>query len=89
MGIDQLQLGSQHRKTAAGVGRQTGVAFVSDDREQASEPFAADRRHNAEFGQVGADGVAKLGALAGQHQPGAMQHHHALLLDRLRLDEAH
>lgn len=36
-----------------------------------------------------ADGVAELGALARQHQPDAVEHQDALLLDRLRFDEAH
>jgi hypothetical protein len=86
---EQLQLGGEHRQTDARRRRQTRVARVGDDREQARQPLAADRRDDAESGHVRADGVAELGALARQHQPDAVQHQDALLLDRLRLDEAH
>jgi hypothetical protein len=48
-----------------------------------------DRCNDPELGKVGAHRVAELGSLAGEDQPGAMQHQHALLLRRLHPDEAH
>ena len=49
----------------------------------------ADRRDDPELGEVGPHRVADLGSLAGEDQPRAMQHQHALLLRRFHPDKTH
>ena len=44
----------------------------------------ASARNNAELGEVRTDRVGELRVLAVEHQPYAVQHHHALLLFRGR-----
>ena len=48
-----------------------------------------DGSDNAELGEMSADRVGELGALAVEHQPHPVQHHHALLLRRLDGHKAH
>jgi hypothetical protein len=48
--------------------------------------FAALGRHNAEFGQVSAQGIAKHRALAHQQLPGPVQHQTFVLIGTNRID---
>ena len=65
------------------------IIRVGYDLQQSVEALAVDRRNNAELGQVGPQGIPKLGALAHQDPPNPMQHHDVLLLCRLHANEAH
>ena len=60
--------------------RNPAIHTIRDDPEQLSCSIAALGRHNAEFGQVSAQGIAKHRALAHQQLPGPVQHQTFVLI---------
>jgi len=71
------------------AGETPAIRTIRDDPEQLSRSITALGRHDAEFGQVSAQGIAQHRALTHQQLPGPVQHQDSLLLLRLDRDEPH
>jgi hypothetical protein len=86
--IDQGELSSQHRQASSCLSRHAFVV-IDDEPDESTQALPPNRRGKPELRHVASDRIRELDALAHEHQPNAMQHHDALLLDALPLDEAH
>ena len=65
------------------------VARIGNDMQQVRDPFASDRRDNAELGEMRTDRIDHRGLLADKQMASAVKHQTALLLGRLCWDEPH
>ncbi len=94
--VDRPDLGSkgavlprQHIEYPAGHWRNPAVLGIGNDLKQSAGSIAALRRHDAEFGQMPAYGVAQHRALTHQQLAGPVQHQGGLLLLRLDRNKPH
>jgi hypothetical protein len=84
------QLSDERRQRRADQGQNGGIrALVYQHLDQGMDPAHPLGRHQAELGQMAAQGVHQHGALADQERAYAMQHQDALLLFALHRNEAH
>ena len=79
----------QHIEDAANGRGNPAIGTIRDDPEQLCRSIAALGRHDAEFGQVPAQGIAQHRALAHQQLPGSVEHQGGLLFLRLDRNEPH
>src|SRR5262245_22509235 len=87
--FQRMQLGTQSCDTGTCHLRDSFVFRIGEDIEELFEAFAADRRHDAKLGKVGADRVDHRGLLTDEQVPRTMKDQAALLLRRLGLDKPH
>src|SRR6516164_1912304 len=88
-GLCCLKLRCQHNHARPRITRQALIPIIRHDRQQLLEPCVALRSYNAELGQVPAQRIDQLGALAHQQITRAMLHQLTLLLLRLDPHEPH
>ena len=87
--VHQRELRRQHRKAGARFVGYTFICVGNRPRCSCAKPLRPIGATIPNSRHVPADRVRELDALTHQHQPNPMQHHHALLLGALHLDEAH
>src|ERR1700740_3287316 len=81
----RAQLPAKGDNTVAGDLGHASVIGISDDIEQLFDTVSANRRDDAELGEVGADSIDHRSLLANKKVACAMEHQAALLLGRLGL----
>jgi len=77
---DRAILPRQHIEDATHGRGKPAICTIRDDPEQLNRSIAALGRHDAEFGQVPAQGIAQHRAPTHQQLPGPLQHQGGLLL---------
>ena len=87
--LEAEQLSAERGKACAGNLRHPFVVGVGNNMQQFRDPFAPDRRDNAELGKVSSDRINHRGLLADEQMACAMKHQAALLLGRLGWHEPH
>ena len=83
------ELRRQHLHAKMRIGGDTCVSHICDEDEKLIKPATLDGRNDAELGVMSVDRIGELGALAVEHQPPPVQHHHALLVGRLDRHKPH
>src|SRR6516165_4746402 len=86
---DRVILPRQHIENVAHGRRHAAIRTIGNDPQQLRRSITALGRHDAEFGQVPAEGIAQHRTLAHQQLPGPVQHQGGLLLLGLDRDEPH
>src|SRR5262249_7576255 len=89
LGTDRAVLPCQHIEKTADRWGDPVICYVRDDAKQLTDAIASLRRHDAQFRQVPAQGVAQHRALTHQQLPGSVQHQASLLLFRLDWNKPH
>src|SRR5678816_1595989 len=87
--LEHTQLRAKGGNTLAGDLWHAGVIRIGDDIEQLLHTVPANRRDDAELGEVGADRIDHRSLLANKEVARAMEHEAALLLGRLGRNKAH
>ena len=83
------QLGTERGKARAGNLWYPLVARVGNNAQQFRDPFAPDRRDNAELGKLRSDRINHCGLLADEQMASTVKHQAALLLGCLGWHEPH
>src|SRR5258705_5091759 len=87
--LEAEQLSAERGKASTGNVRHPFVVRVGNNMQQFRDPFAPDRRDNAELGEVCPDRIDYRGLLADEQIAGSMKHQAALLLRRLGWHKPH